>query len=72
LGETSFDLCGYYDKKKQKLFANIGSRGFVLTCKISVVDLTDGPEVDVNVYELLQRDKPKKPIPEETIQKIKQ
>lgn len=60
LGETNFDISKFYGHKQQKLTLPIRDEFFSLHCKISVVDLTQGPDVDVDVANVLKMEDPKR------------
>jgi hypothetical protein len=58
LGETNFNISKFYGHKQQKLNLPIRDEFFTLHCKISVVDLSHGPDVDVDVAHVLKMEDP--------------
>jgi len=58
LGETNFNISRFYGHKQQKMELPIRDEFFTIHCKISVVDLSHGPDVDVDVAHVLKMEDP--------------
>jgi hypothetical protein len=58
LGETNFNISRFYGHKQQKMELPTRDEFFTIHCKISVVDLSHGPDVDVDVAQVLKMEDP--------------
>jgi hypothetical protein len=58
LGETNFNIGKFYGHKQQRLSLPVRDDFFTLNCLISVVELTQGASVGVDVEQILNMEDP--------------